>query len=134
MKSSMLMSARKGVAAAGLLLSVLVLAGCATPSWKGLPLAALEVHPGLTGSRMVRTRTDSGIEIRNYSRMFTPTNCTALDGSVGAGNWVSGAAFAECSASLNACHHLFYIKDGQILDYSPQSCRQPVRPTGLYQR
>lgn len=134
MSSISKMQVRTSAGIACLLGALSVIVGCSTPSWKGLPLAALEVHPALTTSRMVRTRTDSGIEIRNYSQMFTPSNCTALDGAAGAGNWVSGAAFAECSGSPGVCRHLFYLKDGTVLDYSPQSCGRPLRPTGLYQR
>lgn len=134
MRASRCISRTTGAAGASLALVFLVSVGCATSSWTGLPLAALEVHPALTGSRMVRTRTDSGIEIRNYSPMISASQCTALDSSVGSDSWVSGAAFAECSSSLKACHHLFYIKDGQILDYSAQYCRQRVSPTKVYQQ
>ena len=107
---------------------IAVVVGCTGASWLGKPASMLEIHPTLSESRMIRTKTASGIEARAYSRFFTNSGCAVLEGSGGSGFWVPADAFADCNSSTAACVHLFYIQDGSISGYSARSCSMPLVP------
>lgn len=60
---------------------VLVLAGCGTvrkqdlDSWVGMPVEALDTHSLFLTVPMYKTRTESGIEIRNYANGADVASC-----------------------------------------------------------
>lgn len=128
-----------------LLLSAALLAGCATvrqadlDAWVGMPVEALDTHSLFLTIPMIRTTTDSGIEIRNYANGANFANCTSY-GSAGtsrSGRTVSGSQFTQCSSERVVCNNLFYIKNGRVVEYKPSgSCytNDSVRPEARYLR
>ena len=65
-------------------------AGCATvrqsdlDAWVGVPVIALDTHSLLLGYPMIKTITDTGIEIRNYSEKIGVSSCAG--GGIGSVN------------------------------------------------
>ena len=130
------------VAAATLLLSA-----CATVrqqdlnAWVGVPVEALDTHSLFLTIPMVRKRTDSGIEIRNYANGRNFSSCSASGSananSVGYSTWVTGNAFSSCSSGWTGCNNIFYIRDGKVLEYAPTGrcyTNESVQPQARYKR
>lgn len=108
-----------------LLSSLLGCAGTATvrqqdmDAWVGQPVEVLEMHPFFLTLPMIRTKTSSGIEIRDYANVKNMSTCEGYAlGGVNAG-WVSGSAFSNCTSGSVGCHNIFYIKNGKVLEYAP---------------
>lgn len=111
-----------------ILLFVALIAGCATvrqsdlDAWVGVPVIALDTHSLLLGFPMVKTITDSGIEIRNYSEKIGVSSCAGSGfGSVNSprGGTLSYANFnahQSCISRLVGCDGIFYIRDGYVIE------------------
>jgi len=104
---------------------VSLLAGCATvrqqdlDAWVGVPVEALDTHSFFITVPMFRTRTDSGIEIRNYANGRDVAQCFSNAGASTVGNFVNANAFTRCSSTRIVCNNIFYIKDGKVIEYVP---------------
>lgn len=119
-----------------LVATIAVINGCSQLSWVGLPAEAVDTHPALASSTMLRKRTPSGMEIRLYSAGAPAVGCSAAVSSRGSAGWVGDAAFADCSAALDKqCGHLFYLASGEVVDYQVTgSCKKKLRPADRYAR
>lgn len=109
-------------------IAVLAIGGCVRQedldSWKGQPVAALDLHPLFLTMPVEIQRTADGTEIRNYvnggevGRCFGGATANSMGGmSV----MVTGNSF--CSTAFVACNNIFYIKGGKVLDYVPTPTR-----------
>lgn len=108
---------------------VLLFAGCVVrPSdldaWRNVPVEALDTHSFFITVPMIKTMTESGIEIRDYVNKDNVGRCfgNAQGTSTYGGKYVSYAnynAFATCSSSMVGCDNIFYIRDGKVLEYKP---------------
>jgi len=121
------------------------LVGCATAtvrqqdidSWVGVPVEALDTHSFFITVPMIRTITDSGIEIRNYANGMNLSRCAGGAGGTGVGNFVSVNAFSNCASGWYGCNNLFYIKDGKVVEYVPRGqcyTDETVQPEPRYLR
>lgn len=88
-------------------------------AWVGMPVEALDTHSFFLTVPMVRTRTDSGIEIRNYANGRNFSGCSGYGSANAVGSWVNANAFSTCTSGWVGCNNLFYIKDGKVLEYAP---------------
>ena len=76
----------------------------------------------LLGFPMVKTITDSGIEIRNYSEKIGVSNCAGGGFSLAnspLGNTLSYAnfnAYQSCISRVVGCDGIFYIRDGKVIE------------------
>ena len=104
---------------------VSLLAACATvrqqdlDAWVGVPVEALDTHSFFITVPMFRTRTESGIEIRNYANGRDVAQCFSNAGASTVGNFVNANAFTRCSSTRIVCNNIFYIKDGKVIEYVP---------------
>lgn len=110
------------------LCTVFSAAACATvsvrqvdlDSWKDVPVEALDTHSFFLTVPMVRTVTESGIEIRNYrNEGGDTTSCVGSGNAYGSGQYVNSSAFSSCSSGTRTCNNIFYIKEGRVLEYAP---------------
>jgi|CXWL01.1.fsa_nt_gi hypothetical protein len=111
-----------------ILLVTALLAGCATvrqsdlDAWVGVPVIALDTHSLLLGFPMVRTITDSGIEIRNYSERIGVSSCNGsgfVSANSSRGNTLSHAnfnAYQSCISRVIGCDGIFYIREGKVIE------------------
>jgi hypothetical protein len=122
---------------------VIVITGCATvrqqdlDAWVGVPVEALDTHSFFITVPMYRTRTESGIEIRNYANSRDITQCFGNAGANAYGNYVTANAFSTCSSGRIVCNNIFYIKDGKIIEYAPTGrcyTDATVQPQARYER
>lgn len=122
---------------------VSLLAGCATvrqrdlDAWVGVPVEALDTHSFFLTLPMFRTRTDSGIEIRNYANGRDVAQCFGNAGASSVGNFVNANAFTTCSSGRIVCNNIFYIKDGKVIEYAPTGrcyTDETVQPQARYLR
>jgi len=88
-------------------------------AWVGIPVEALDTHSIFITMKLVRTVTDSGIEIRNYVNSEDVSRCFGNGFISGQGGFVSGSQFTRCSANKITCNNIFYIKDRKVLEYAP---------------
>tara|TARA_B110000196_G_C21063524_1_gene623634 strand:- start:328 stop:753 length:426 start_codon:yes stop_codon:yes gene_type:complete len=97
--------------------------------WVGMPVEALDIHSFFLTVPLVKTISDSGIEIRNYrngGKIYS--KCTG---------YVDRALFATCMQSEIVCNNLFYIKDKIVLEYAPTGrcyTDDHLRPEERYKR
>ena len=102
-----------------------LLAACATvrqqdlDAWVGVPVEALDTHSFFITVPMFRTRTETGIEIRNYANGRDVAQCFGNAGASTVGNFVNANAFTRCSSTRIVCNNIFYIKDGKVIEYVP---------------
>ena len=61
---------------------------------------------------MVKTVTDSGVEIRVYSNKRGIVSC----GGTGFLSYSNFNTFQACSAGLVGCDGIFYIRDGKVIE------------------
>lgn len=120
-----------------------LLAGCATvrqqdlDAWVGVPVEALDTHSIFITIPMFRTRTDSGIEIRNYANGRDVAQCFSNAGADRVGNFVNANAFTTCSSGRIVCNNIFYIKDGKVIEYAPTGrcyTNETAQPQARYLR
>lgn len=115
--------------------SVLFLTGCGggrsvrqsdLDAWVGVPVVALDTQSLFITIPMIRTVTDTGIEIRDYVNKHNVSGCIRT--SFGSATMPANTAYAnfnqfqQCSSAVVGCDNIFYIRDGKIVEY---------RPTGL---
>lgn len=122
---------------------VSLLAGCAAvrqqdlDAWVGVPAEALDTHSFFITVPMFRTRTDSGIEIRNYANGRDVAQCFGNASASRIGNFVNANAFTSCSSGRIVCNNIFYIKDGKVIEYAPTGrcyTDETVQPQARYLR
>lgn len=122
---------------------MVTLSGCATvrqsdlDSWIGMPVEALDTHSLFLTMPMVRTLTESGIEIRNYVNGRNVSSCFGTAGAVMNGGYVSANAFTTCSSGQIVCNNIFYIKESKVQEYVPTGrcfTNERVRPQARYRR
>ena len=87
--------------------------------WVGVPVEALDTHSFFLTLPMIRTVTESGIEIRNYANVVNLSRCSGNAWASGGSNYVNLNAFSNCIGRSVGCHNLFYIKDGKVIEYAP---------------
>jgi len=122
-----------------LCLAVVLFSGCAVrqvrqsdlDAWKDVPVEALDTHSFFLTLPMVKTITDSGVEIRVYSNKVGISRCAQNAFGIknnslsGAGNTVQGMSyqnfnsFQNCSSQIAGCDAVFYIRDGRVLETKP---------------
>lgn len=124
----------------------LVLAGCASlsvrqldlDSWAGVPVDALDTHTVFLGIPMVRTLSNSGVEIRNYANSRSQASCFTSGGSTQTTNkYVTASAFTTCSNNKAVCNNIFYIKDAKVIEYAPTGqcyTDESLQPQARYKR
>lgn len=128
-----------------LLLGTIVASGCAgllvrqqdLDAWVGVPVEALDTHSFFLTVPMIRTRTESGIEIRNYANGRNMASCAGSGNAFGTGSWVQANAFSNCTSGWVGCNNIFYIKDGKVIEYAPTGrcyTNSSVQPQERYRR
>jgi hypothetical protein len=106
-------------------ITTVFIAACATvrqqdlDTWVGTPVEALDTHSLFLTVPMVRTKSESGIEIRNYANGRNFGSCSGFGSANVRGSWVNGNAFSTCSSGWVGCNNIFYIKDGKVIEYAP---------------
>jgi len=106
-------------------------------AWIGVPVEALDTHSLFLTVPMVRTKTDSGIEIRNYANGRNMSSCSGSGSTYVSGKWVQGNAFSNCSSGWQGCNNIFYIRDGKVIEYAPTGqcyTDDSVQPQERYKR
>lgn len=106
-------------------------------AWVGMPVEALDTHSLFLTVPMVRTKTESGIEIRNYANGRNFGSCSGFGSANAAGSWVNANAFSNCSSGWVGCNNIFYIKDGKVIEYAPTGrcyTNETVQPQERYKR
>ena len=72
---------------------------------------------------MVKTITDSGIEIRIYVNKKNVESCfknAGINISIyNTMNYANFISFQNCISGSVGCDNIFYIKDGKVLEYVP---------------
>ena len=109
-----------------IMVTLAVLSGCAVvrqqdiDAWVGQPVEALDTQRFFITLPMVKTISDSGIEIRNYVNGANVGRCFQ-SGSVSAYtvNYANYIGAQNCINQFAACNNIFYIKDGKVLEYAP---------------
>lgn len=107
------------------LITTIVISACATvrqqdlDAWVGMPAEALDTHSFFITVPMVRTKTESGIEIRNYANGRNFGSCSGFGSANSRGSWVNSTLFSTCSSEWVGCNNIFYIKDGKVIEYAP---------------
>ncbi len=137
-----------------ILLSVGLLGGCAgtrspfvsqsdLDAWVGVPVIALDTHSLFLTVPMVKTITDSGVEIRNYVNKRGISSCGGSGfGTVNSPqgsslSYASFNAFQNCTSGMVGCDNIFYIRDGKVIEYKPVGrCykNEAVKPEKGYER
>ncbi len=111
-------------------------------AWVGVPVIALDTHSLFLTVPMVKTMTDSGVEIRNYVNKRGVSSCGGsgfgtlnLPGSTL--SYSNFNAFQNCTSGMVGCDNIFYILDGKIIEYKPVGrcyTNEAVRPEKEYER
>ena len=106
-------------------------------AWVGVPTEALDTHSLFLTVPMVRTKTESGIEIRNYANGRNFGSCSGFGSANAAGSYVNANAFSNCTSGWVGCNNIFYIKDGKVIEYAPTGrcyTNETVQPQERYKR
>ncbi len=126
---------------------LLIAASCTTKSiepsvrqqdldaWVGASVEVLDSHDFFMKVPMYRTKTDSGSEVRIYAFGFNLGECFGEAGATEVGDFVEVDDFFSCSRSLVVCNHMFFIREGKVLEYAPTGrCMtdETVRPDPQY--
>jgi hypothetical protein len=113
------------------LVVILAVSGCANKTvrqqdldaWVGVPVEALDTHSLFLTIPMVKTITDSGVEIRIYANKSAFSGCSGMaDGLVNKGGYLSYASFQgfqSCVSKMVGCDNVFYIKNKKVIQYKP---------------
>jgi hypothetical protein len=102
-------------------------------AWVGVPVEALDTQSFFLTLPMIKTVTDSGVEIRVYPNKRAIGGC----GSFGSVSYATFQSFQSCSAQLVGCDSIFYIKNKKIIEYKVVGqCKtdERVRPEPNYER
>lgn len=121
-----------------------VLAGCGMlvrqqdlDAWVGVPVEALDTHSFFLTVPLIRTRSESGLEIRNYANGIDVARCAGTANANVSGSWVNANAFSNCTSGRVVCNNIFYIRDGKVLEYAPTGrcyTDASVQPQARYRR
>ena len=84
-------------------------------AWKGVPVEALDTHSLFLTVPMVKTVSESGVEIRDYVNKVGVSSCSQF----GRLTYANFNSFQNCSAQMVGCDNIFYIRDGKVLEYKP---------------
>ncbi len=110
-------------------------------SWVGVPVEALDLHSFWMTIPMVKTITDSGIEIRIYVNKKNVESCfknAGINISIyNTMNYANFISFQNCISGSVGCDNIFYIKAGKVLEYVPVGkcyTDEFVRPEERYKR
>src|SRR3990172_5862322 len=76
-------------------------------AWVGMPVEALDTHSLFLTVPMVRTKTESGIEIRNYANGRNFGSCSGFGSANAAGSYVNANAFSNCTSGWGGCNNIF---------------------------
>jgi hypothetical protein len=107
-------------------------------SWVGVPVVALDTHSLFLTVPVVKTITDTGVEIRNYVNKQGFSSCQD-SGSVSYNKYLSHSKFnaiQTCSSRIIGCDNIFYIRNGKVIKYKPVGrcyTNEAVRPEPGYQ-
>ena len=88
-------------------------------AWVGVSVEALDSHDFFMKIPMYRTKTDGGTEVRIYAYGFNLGECFGEAGATKVGDFVNVDEFFACSRSLVVCNHMFFIRNGKVLEYAP---------------
>jgi hypothetical protein len=123
--------------------SLAATAGCATvrqqdlDSWVGMPVEALETHSFFVTVPLYKTKTESGIEVWNYSNGADVATCLGDASTVGGSRYVNISSSSTCFSKRIVCNNLFYIKDKKVLEYKPSGrcyTSELLQPESRYRR
>lgn len=125
------------------LVCALALVGCASvrqsdlDAWVGTPVEALDTHSLFLTMPMIRTVSESGLEIRNYANTQEVASCYGNgSGAMGKNSkTVSVSSFSNCTSNKVGCNNIFYIRDGKVLEYAPTGqcfTNESARPQKRY--
>ena len=120
------------------------LSGCASvhqadlDAWAGVPVVALDTHSLFLTLPMVKTFTDTGVEIRVYSNKQGVSSC-AGGGAVASGTLplASFNSYRSCTSRLVGCDGVFYVRDGTVIEAKPVGqcyTNASTRPEKGYER
>ncbi len=107
------------------LVSLVALTGCSVrqkdlDAWVGQPVEALDTQPFFLTLPMVKTFTQSGVEIRNYINGRNIGRCFGSGYIYGATyNSANYNTFSNCVSGFGACNNIFYIKNEKVIEYAP---------------
>jgi hypothetical protein len=99
----------------------LIVGSCATvhqedlDAWVGHPVSDLDKHPIFLTQHLVRSNAADGTEIRDYVNSRNVAQCSG-GGSAFSGlvNTATYNNFMNCMQRVQACHGIFYIKNGIV--------------------
>jgi hypothetical protein len=111
------------------LLILIFMSGCALKSvrqqdlnsWKGVSVEELDTHSLFLTLPVIKTKTESGIEIRVYPNKVNVSSCYE-NGNINNNGYLNYSQFniyQNCSNQLVGCDNIFYIKDKKIVEYKP---------------
>lgn len=132
---------KKALLITGQLIAAVVISACATvrqqdlDAWVGMPAEALDTHSFFLTVPMIRTKTEGGIEIRNYANGRNFGSCSGFGSTNRGGYWVNANAFSNCTTGWVGCNNIFYIKDGKVIEYAPTGhcfTNETVQPQARY--
>ena len=112
-------------------LLVILLSGCMATkktvrpqdvnAWKDIPVEELDIHSFFITLPVIKTKTESGIEIRVYPNKVNYGTCFS-NGNINGSGYMKFAqfnSFQNCSSKLVGCDNIFYIKNKKVLEYKP---------------
>ena len=93
-------------------------------AWAGVPVVALDTQSFFLTLPMVKTITDTGVEIRDYVNKRNVSRCiqSSFGNATMPSNTIAYAnfnQFQQCSSSVRGCDNIFYIRDGKVIEYRP---------------
>lgn len=88
-------------------------------AWVGVPVEALDTHTFFITVPMMRTMTDSGMEVRNYANGMNIDQCSGTARARSSGGWVTARGFQTCTSGWVGCNNIFYIRDRKVVEYAP---------------
>ena len=88
-------------------------------SWGGVAVIARDSRSIFLTVPMVKTITDSGIEIRNYVNKRNVGSCSGSANISGYLSYQNFNTFQTCSSGLIGCDNIFYIREGKVIEYKP---------------
>ena len=88
-------------------------------AWKGVSVEELDAHYLFSTIHMVKTVTDSGMEIRDYVNKPGINACDKYGLINGYMAYQDFTVFNNCTSLLAGCDNIFYIRNGKVLKYKP---------------
>ena len=118
---------------------MLVVAGCSSllvnksdlDAWVDVSVEALDVHSFFITIPVIKTVTESGVEIRDYVNKEGISSCmqngfgtrnsnvNAIGNNASVMTYANYNTFQNCSSQIVGCDNIFYIRDGKVLEYKP---------------